>query len=397
MNDKVALIEYGALSLAGLGGLLWSLGCLFSYRISRNTPVWRGFITLELCLGEVYLMPKLYRSGLGVGGWLDLMVFIVTLVFLFLLWTGFFANRIVKLAPKPYYSSALAQRQRGQYAEALAVIREELARFPGDYTGVALLARIQAEDQKDLAAAERTLNEFCAGPETPPNQFAAAQTQLADWQLQLAQDIPAARRALEKIGARYPASELALRAAQRLAHLEGAAIFMQAKRDRPTIAVPAGVPNLGLLESPVLLQPLAPDPVTLINGYVKHLAAHPDDTEVRELLAVAYADHCQRLDLATAELFHLISIPHQPDKRVAHWLTLLANLQIQHHADYDTVRLTLEKIVTAFPGQPAAHAAQARLNHLHQVLKGAEAPGPAKKLGVYEQNLGLKSGSPSQR
>jgi hypothetical protein len=37
---------------------------------------------------------------------------------------------------------------------------------------------------------------------------------------------------------------------------------------------------------------------------------------------------------------------------VAHWLNLLADLQIRGGADYDTVRPTLEKIIEHFPGWP---------------------------------------------
>jgi hypothetical protein len=89
----------------------------------------------------------------------------------------------------------------------------------------------------------------------------------------------------------------------------------------------------------------------------------------------------------------LINEPKQPAKRVAHWLNLLANLQIQNGADYETVRETLQKIVDLFPDLPAGEIAQSRLGRLKLEFKGKEET-PGKKLGVYEQNLGLKYGSP---
>jgi hypothetical protein len=128
---------------------------------------------------------------------------------------------------------------------------------------------------------------------------------------------------------------------------------------------------------------------------VKHLALHPLDTEVREKLAVIYARHYQRLDMATMELHQLINEPNQPPKRVAQWLNLLANLQMKGGADFDTVRETLETIIQRFPGLPAAEIAQSRLNRLKLEFNGAtETPG--KTLGVYEQNIGLKYGPPRQ-
>jgi hypothetical protein len=274
-------------------------------------------------------------------------------------------------------------------------IRKQLARFPNDFEGVMLLAGIQAEDLKDLASAQITLNHFCDQPHPPPKQVAAAMNYLADWQLKLAQDADSARDALEKITARFPDTELALLAAQRIAHLGGAEKNLLAAHDRQPMAMPEGVKNAGLLESSGHLRPAEIDPAQLAADYVKHLEQHPLDTEVRENLAILYADHYQRLDLATGELEPLIEEPNQPSKRVAHWLNLLADLQIRHGADYDTVRGTLEKIVERFPDLAVAEMARTRLGRLKIELKGHQET-PDVKLGVYEQNLGLKRGRPGQ-
>src|SRR5208282_2007782 len=92
--------------------------------------------------------------------------------------------------------------------------------------------------------------------------------------------------------------------------------------------------------------------------------------EIREKLAIIYADHYQRLDLAMLELKQLIEQPNQPAKRVAHWLNLLADLQIHGGADYEIVCATLEKIVERFPDLPVAEMARNRLGRLKFELKG---------------------------
>jgi hypothetical protein len=79
---------------------------------------------------------------------------------------------------------------------------------------------------------------------------------------------------------------------------------------------------------------------------------------------------------------------------VAHWLNLLADLQIRAGADYDTVRPTLEKIIEHFPGMAVAELAQSRLNFLRLEIKGKKEETPGITPGVYEQNIGLKQGSP---
>ena len=297
--------------------------------------------------------------------------------------------------PKPYYSIAQARRQRRDFLQAVVAVREQLAKFPNDFEGVMLLAGIQAEDLQDLPSAEITLNHFCDQPNPPPKQFAAAMNQLADWNIKLAQDFDSARAALEKISTRFPDTELSLAAAQRVAHLGGTQKVVLASLDRQPMAVPEGVKNIGLLQSSEHLRPEEADPTKLAAAYVKHLEQHPLDTEAREKLAVIYAEHYQRLDLATGELNQLIDMPNQPVKRVAHWLNLLADLQVQHGADYDAVRGTLEKIIERFPDLAAGELARGRLARLKLELKGRKET-PGVKLGVYEQNIGLKSGLPGQ-
>ena len=294
--------------------------------------------------------------------------------------------------PKPYYSVAMTKRKLNKPLEAIAEIRKQLAQFPNDFEGVIMLAGVQAEDLKDLPGAEATLDGFGDSPGAPPKQVAAALTQLADWHLKLAQDAGAARAALEEIIARFPDTELSLQAAQRIARLGGTETILLAAHDRQPMALPEGVKNVGLLPSSEFLRPAEKEPGQLAAAYVNHLAQHPLDADIRERLAILYADHYRRLDMATAELRQLMEYPNQPARRVAHWLNLLADLQVRHGMDYDTVRGTVEKIIEKFPGTAVADRARTRLGRLKLELK-VQTETPGVKLGVYEQRLGLKPGS----
>ncbi len=291
--------------------------------------------------------------------------------------------------PKPFYSIAISKRKRNKPIEAMIRVREQLEKFPNDFEGILLLAGIQAEDLQDLPAAEITLNQFCGWEKAPPKQFAAALTQLADWQMKYRQDVYAARAALERIVEKYPDTELSLVAKQRIAHLGGTKKTLQAAQDRRPMLVPEGVKNVGLLESSAHLVPEETSPTELAAGYVKHLAEHPEDTEAREKLAIIYATHYKRLDLATDELNRMIEEPNHPHKRIAHWLNLLADLQVRGGADYETARATLEKIVDRFSDFAVSEVARSRLAHLKLEFKALEKT-ENKTLGVYEQNIGLK-------
>jgi tetratricopeptide (TPR) repeat protein len=286
--------------------------------------------------------------------------------------TGMFDGGNVPVEPKPYYSIAIAKRKRNKSLEAIALIRGQLAKFPNDFEGVSLLASIQAEDLKDLDAAAKTYNDFCEWHNAPPKQVSAALTQLADWHLKFFQDPYSARIAMQRIVDKYPDTDLALVAKQRIAHLEGAGKNLVAAHDRRPTVVPEGIQNVGLLESSAHLVPAEVSPEQQAAAFVKQLQEHPDDTEAREKLAVIYATHYQRLDMAMRELEQMINEPNHPPKRVAHWLNLLADLQVRGGANYEAVRATLEQIVARFPDYAVAELARSRLVHLKLEFKGLE-------------------------
>jgi outer membrane protein assembly factor BamD (BamD/ComL family) len=301
----------------------------------------------------------------------------------------------VQIEPHPVYSSAQAKRKRGFYPEAMAEIRQQLEQFPGDFDGQIMLAEIQAENMNDLPGAELTITRLGQQTGHPPRSIAFAYNLLADWQLKLCQDREAARQALERIIAQFPDSEMSALASQRIAHLASAEHLL-AYHDPKPIVVKPGVENLGLqlAGAPQLHAPEIA-PATQAAEYVRHLVEHPLDTEAREKLAILYADHYGRLDLAADQMEQLIAHPNQPAKRVVHWLNLLADLQIRHGADYEAARQTLQRIVDLFPNSAAGENARSRLSVLKLELKGKE-KGQTVTLGQYEQDIGLKGGLPRQ-
>ena len=321
-----------------------------------------------------------------------------------LIWTphiaGWFARPITDLfdggnqeiEPQPFYSISRALRGKGKYLEAVAAIRKQLDRFPTDLEGNMLLAETQAENLNDLPGAEITLHRWCSQPGHAPRNIAFALNTLADWHLKIAQDRDGAKLALEKIIELLPKSEFSALASQRIAHL-GSTGHLLSPHDRQRFKAVPGIQDVGLLAGSQSLKPAETNPARLAVEYVKHLEQHPLDTEAREKLAVIYADHYQRLDMAAGELEQLISQPNQPAKRVVRWLNLLVDLQIKHSAGYEAVRATLQRIIDLFPDSPAAHEALRHMDRLKLELKGNE-KSQAVKLGSYEQDIGLKGGLP---
>lgn len=253
-----------------------------------------------------------------------------------------------------------------------------------------MIAEIFAENLNDLSAADLAIQRICNQKRHPTGSVVMALNALADWQMKYAQDREAARLALEKIIEFFPDSESSAIAAQRIAHLADPEHLLAA-HDRPRYVVKAGVQNIGLLPEDQQFKAPEENPAQQVADYVKHLEIHPLDTEAREKLAVLYANHYQRLDLAADQLEQLIGHREQPQSRVVRWLNLLADLQVLHGAPLETARATVQRIVDSFPETAAAHAAQSRLALLKLEYRKKE-KSQTVKLGSYEQDIGLKQG-----
>jgi tetratricopeptide (TPR) repeat protein len=271
-------------------------------------------------------------------------------------------------------------------------VRKQLDRFPTDIEGLLLLAEIQAQNLKDLDAAETTIQRLCNQAGHSPRNIAFALYSMADWHLEIGKNREGAQACLEKLIALFPNTEFSLGAAQRIAHL-GSTEMLSERHSQRTIPFPAG-------HSPQMTRESAEktpetDDSTLAVYYVEHLRAHPYDTDAREKLAGIYAEHYCRLDLATAELEQLIQHPNHPSRSVVRWLNLLADYQVKCGANLETVQGTLQRIIDRDPNAAAAGLARNRLSLLKLELKANE-KSQGVKLGSYEQNIGLKRGLPNQ-
>jgi hypothetical protein len=406
-NSTLTLIGTIAGWIIGVGIIGSGLWWWYAKSDDRSLLLSKWLLSIPGIIGFIYVIRYLQEKvngGLDYGAaFFGAGLTAATGLYFAIIWRRNIANLIANpfgslydggseaIKPQAYYSIAEARRKRGHYAEAIADIRQQLEKFPHDFAGQMLLAEIQVHDLHDLPAAALSIQRICQQPQHTPGNIASALNTLADWQLKYATDPEAAREALEQIMARLPDTEFALLAEQRIAHLASRQQLAE-QHDRPRVTVPKGAANIGLMASSAHLAPAAPDQAAHAEKLTLHLKDHPQDTEAREHLAIIYADHYQRLDLATDQLEQLINQPNQPARQVIHWLNLLADLQIRHNCTYETAHQTLTQILERYPSHAAATLARNRLDLLRLELKAKEAP-RAIKLGTYEQNIGLKQGS----
>lgn len=296
--------------------------------------------------------------------------------------------------PRPAYSVARARQKSGLYLEALAEAQKQLERFPTDVEGQMLVAQIQAEDLKDLPAAELTIEQFCAQPGHAPKNIAFALYSMADWHLAIGHDPDSARQWLQKILVLLPDTEMAMGAAQRIAHMTPKEMLLDAEEQRK-FTVKEGEPKIGLHTPREPLLPEETPPQMIAGELVKHLETYPLDTDAREKLASIYADYYHRADLAADQLEQMINDERQPAKSVVRWLNMLADIQVRTGATHEEVVATLQRIIGRDPGLAAAELARQRMARLKLEFK-AQQKSQAVKLGSYEQNIGLKRGLPNK-
>jgi tetratricopeptide (TPR) repeat protein len=394
----------GFLLVLIIGFGIWAIFRILKKSEDPPRLIFKWVLTLIL-LGLWLKVAVPSMSGGGMSAMFGLSITMIEGIIVAILWRRDIAGLIAAplgnlydggstpMEPKPFYSHAVAQRKRGHHQEALASIRKELDKFPTDLEGLLLLTELQAENLNDLPGAAITIERICNQPEHPPRNIAMALNALADWYLKLNQDRDAARETLQRIIEKFPDSEMSVQASQRIASLASTEHLLAA-HDRKKFTVVEGVQNLGLLDPKFHPAPADVDAAKQAEELVEHLKEHPLDAESREKLAVIYADHYHRMDLAADQLEQLITFPNQPPKRVAHWLNLLADLQIRHGGNYDTVRATVQRVIDSFPNSAAAEVATSRITHLKLELKG-RGKVEAVKLGTYEQDIGLKMGKES--
>lgn len=277
-------------------------------------------------------------------------------------------------APKPFYAIAEAHRKQARYGEAIALVEEQLDRFPGDVQGLLMLAEIRCRHLKDWVGARVAVEQIVGNASLAVATRAKALQALADWHLELAQDSEAARGVLQDIIHLFPDTPESMEASQRLAHV-GDGAWRREQREPTRLVVPKGDPRLGLRDD-YRRGPAAPaeaDPEEEANRLLAHLQSHPLDAEAREKLAILYAERMGRLDWGVAEVEKLLAEPHHPAKAQARWLHLLADLHVRGASDEASAREALQRIGRLFPGSALEAAAQSRLERLKIEIRGRRA------------------------
>jgi len=341
---------------------------------------------------------------------LVLLVAVLIAVLLGLAWTPTIANTLVsplttalsgddtEAYEGPAYGQALAKRKRGQYEDAVKAVEAQLEQYPGDFDGLMLKASIQAENLDDLPAAVATIQETLEDPGKVRFNLPVALNKMADWQLTIAGDASAAKRTLETIRAALPGSQAAQFASQRLASLDVSEESEAAAEDfnesyRHLVEESAAKDDFtGPLEIPraVEVDPLHTDEAKL-QTCLRRVALHPDSINNREELAALYVAHMKQPALAIQQYEHLLTLPGTTIHQKTAWLNKVADIQIKSGQTYESIRATLQLIISLNPKAAPAALAEQRIAYLRIEMLGVNKKTKKLQLGSYDEDVGLKS------
>lgn len=385
--------------LALLAGAIWAYVQLLKRCEEPKTIVIKTLITLGMVGGFIFLIaPRVAGGGPGaIGG---LLITLVLSLIAAILWRHHIINLIVRPFtslftggseapnPAPFFSIARAKRQQQLFDEAIEEIHFQLEQFPNDFSGLMLLAEIQAVNLHDLSGAAETVERVCAAHADRPRQVAGALSTLADWQLQIAHDRDAALALFARIRDTFPNHPVAMDATQRIAHLPSQEMLDQ-RGELRTITLKEMPQVLIRDRSEVQVELKAETPDEAIARLMNQLEVHPQDRSAREELAGLYASHLHDASLAVEQLELLLKQPGHDKASIVRWLNLMADYHIRSGSDLKSAEAVLGRIEQRYPGSPAAMQAGRRKMLLGRELKGNEKSRDVH-LGSYERDMGLR-------
>jgi tetratricopeptide (TPR) repeat protein len=373
--------------------------CLYRSLYRSDEPArlaWRWVISAGLIAGTLLFLVK--GLGFGSGGsmignfgkaFLIAGTTAVCGILLGILWApsigtwlarplvGLFDGGNQEIQPEPCYSAAISRRKRGHYTAAILEVQRQLTAFPGDLTGILLLAQIQAEDLGDPRTAIQTLESWVEDWGSTSHRTPTALHRIADLQLRFHHDPPSAQTALERILEQFPNTEAAHLAAQRIAHL--ASTEMLADKANPhrlrisqQPAHPGWQPRRPTDPTPASERSLNHD--SAIAACLSHLDRFPEDDEARERLARLYAESDGDMSRAEPELERLLAQPGANQRQIARWLDLMADLQLHVVGDESAARATLQRVIDRFPRGAPGEKARHRLAYLKLELRRIDTP-----------------------
>jgi len=340
-----------------------SLGLLV-YHSVRGMPadgkgIFRGYCVTWTC---VTILPALFIFWMG--GWFT---FGLALTLVLLPIAAYTPDVMKKPELPPMYARAIAKMKFGKYSEAEWEIINQLERHPNDFNGWLMLAKIYAEEYRDLEEAEQTVLEICNQPNVTNSDISVALHKLADWQLNIGDDPDAARRALFAVCNRMPGTHLAHMAELRLRALPRSREELLEQRAHRPVALPPLSDSAQTVGAQREIMPRE-RAEGLARQLRERLRENPGDLQVRERLGRLLAENLDQLAAGVEQFQTLLQMPEATSQQKAAWLGAIAGWHMHIGHDRESARRVLEELVRDHPDSPEGKFGARRLKEFAEAV-----------------------------
>lgn len=267
----------------------------------------------------------------------------------------------------PMYGRAQGKINFGKYEDAEAEVINQLEKKDNDFNGWMLLAELYATKYRRLEDAAQVIVDLCRDPAITEVEASIACNKLADWQLEIGSNPPAARAALDLLIQRAPDSHVARMAELRLKQMPRTRDDLLDRRKPKSIRLPA------LREA---FAASAVDEAALnkheaskeANRLSDRLRDNPNDFEARERLAILLAEHLGQVNLGIEQLRLMLNMPDVMGERAAKHLAQIATWERHLNKNEQKFRALLNDIIRLYPNTTHALSARRQL----QLINDAE-------------------------
>lgn len=293
-------------------------------------------------------------------------------------------NLVEEAPPKPMYGAAQGKINFGKYEDAEVEVINQLEKKDNDFNGWMMLAELYATKFHRLDDAAQVIVDLCRDPSVTEVEASLACNKLADWQLQIGDNPPAARAALDLLIQRAPNSHVARLAEARLKQMPRTREDLLDIRKRRAIRLPALREDFA---APVSDAQSMHDASLEANRLSDRLREDPNNFEARERLAILLAEKLGQVNLGIEQLRLMVNMPEVLGERAAKWLGQIASWERSLNKNEQRFRAILNEIIRLYPNTSHALAARRQLqlieNEELQRTTSAEKPAaPSIRLEV---------------
>jgi hypothetical protein len=386
-SDKPWLIYWFGWSLKGSGfiALMW---CAVTY-------AWMAFVIYREARAESAFRRVLVRIGAP--------MFVLAMVFLFygkitdlpiaLLMicvpiVHSSVSAVPKTAPVVSYGAAVAKIHRGKYEDAEIEVINQLEKHETDFQGWMMLAELYATKYQRFDDAAQVVVDLCGDPTVQEVEISVACNKLADWQLNLANNPPAARAALDLLIKALPGTHFAHMAKVRLRQLPRTREDLEDQKKHRPLRMPSLSEQDGKLAgspgaAPAPLTEDAKREATLeANRLSDRLRDLPNEHKTRERLAILLAESLGQPALGIEQLRLIVKMNDVGGEQAAKNLAQIAAWERGLNKNEAKFRATLLEITRDFPGTTASLSARRQLQLIENESLAQPAPVARKPIRI---------------